>query len=173
MAFLWPKNMFVASYMITERIFELFCDHRFPDCYVITEHVFDLFCEYRTCLQLSSENKENLLLENQFTDVFWWCAFYAVWCAPHYENNIFHNQSVCNSSLLFCRNMCERGQPLRRAGHSFWGVLPSLCDLETSKRGGLVHIWSIVPQNRTKTVPGSFLPHQFQFIIHSILYSIR
>ena len=38
--------------------------------YVITEHFFYLFCDYRTYLQLSSENKENLLLENQFTDVF-------------------------------------------------------------------------------------------------------
>ena len=38
--------------------------------YVITEHVFDLFYDYRTCLQLPIENKENFVLGNQFSDVF-------------------------------------------------------------------------------------------------------
>jgi hypothetical protein len=38
--------------------------------YMITDHVVDLLCDYGACLQLSSEKKKNLSLENQFIDVF-------------------------------------------------------------------------------------------------------
>ena len=94
MAFKWPNNMLIVSY-------------------VITEHVLDLFHDHRTCLKLTSENKENILLANQFADVFWWCTFRAVWCVPYYENNIFHIQSVCNSTVP--THTCFRVRPPKRA----------------------------------------------------------
>jgi len=52
------------------------------------------------------------VLGNQFSDVFWWRAFRAVWWVPHYENNIFHNRSVCNNTVPSTAETCMRGDSL-------------------------------------------------------------
>ena len=181
--------MFFNYFATTEHVSRLLRDHR-TRLWLLDEQItlvysflrdhrtrYDLFCDYRTCLQLSNENKENLLLENQFTDVFWRRAFRAVSCVPRYKKNIFHNPSVCKNTVHSSAEICLRQDSLCDGlvtrSDEYYRVCVCVCDLETSKLGGLVPIWAVAPQNRTETVPGSLLPHQFQFIIYFILHSMR
>jgi hypothetical protein len=192
MSFMLPKNTFVASYMITEHVFQLFCDHRtcfqivtwsqytFLTCFVIKEHVYNFQARTRRiyCLRINSLTCFDGVRSVQYDafravwcfpcsmmcsvqyDVFRavWCVpcsmmcsvqynvFRAVWCVPHYESNIFHNQSLCNNTVpssaetrMRRKSLCDG---LVTRSDEYYRVCVCVCDLETSKLGGLVPIWA-------------------------------